>query len=319
MAQMSSSRQHTLMLDRRRTRAVSVYLADHRDILLNMLPKKMKTDKNTKRKELERIARKHFRQASEGEQQTCYARVGTVRASGKFRGSGEQLVESRSGGEGEQLVESRSADEAAGGVRASGKFRGSGEQLVESREPSIEQPLVEPRSIVEEQLVEFRGSVACRSARDGKAGSPPRTPAGGITSSALHAAFGHPTPRKAGRRSFQSAPAPWSMSESAGPSCGLRDSLMRENQHLRAFFGDAGALETMACAIRILDVVDMKQWKNRRAVKLAVVVGMAAKLSATPSDEQHVRKLWAKFAGDSSLLHEVRKLEKEVVMAWAKS
>ena len=331
MAQMSSSRQHTLMLDRRRTRAVSVYLADHRDILLNMLPKEMKTDRNTKRKELERIARINFRQASEGEQQTCYARVGTVRASGKFRGSGEQLVESRSGGEGEQLVESRSAgegeqlvesrsaDEAAGGVRASGKFRGSGEQLVESREPSIEQPLVEPRSIVEEQLVEFRGSVACRSARDGKAGSPPRTPAGGITSSALHAAFGHPTPRKAARRSFQSAPAPWSMSESAGPSCGLRDSLMRENQHLRAFFGDAGALETMACAIRILDVVDMKQWKNRRAVKLAVVVGMAAKLSATPSDEQHVRKLWAKFAGDSSLLHEVRKLEKEVVMAWAKS
>ena len=298
---MSSSRQQTLMLDRRRTRAVSVYLADHRDILLNMLPKKMKTDKNTKRKELERVARKHFQQASESEQQTCYARVRTVRASGKFRGSGEgeQLVESRSGGEGEQLVESRSVDEGG--------------------QPSIEQPLVEPRSIVEEQLVEFRGSVACRSARDGKAGSPPRTPAGGITSSALHAAFGHPTPRKAARRSFQSAPAPWSMSESAGPSCGLRDSLMRENQHLRALYGDAGALETMACAIRILDVVDMKQWKNRRAVKLAVVVGMAAKLSATPSDEQHVRKLWAKFAGDSSLLHEVRKLEKDVVMAWAKS
>ena len=90
---------------------------------------------------------------------------------------------------------------------------------------------------------------------------------------------------------------------------------MKENQHLRVLYGDAGALETRACAIRILDVVDMKQWKNRRAVKLAVVVDMAAKLIATPSDEQHVRKLLAKVAGDSSE-HEVRKLEKEVFMAW---
>ena len=303
---MSSSRQQTVTLDRRRTRAVSMYLADHREILLNMLPKEMKTDKNTKRKELEKIARKDFHKASESEQRTYYARVS---ASGEFRssGEGEQLVESRSGGEGEQLVEFRSADEGG--------------------QPSIEQPLFEPRRFVEEQLVEFRGSVACRSARDGKAGSPPRTPprtpAGGVTSSALHAAVCHPTPRKVACRSFQSAPAaPWSMSESAGPSCwpgcGLRDSLMRENQHLRALYGDAGALETMACAIRILDVVDMKQWKNRRAVKLAVVVGMAAKLIATPSDEQRVRKLWAKFAGDSSE-HEVRKLEKEVLMAWARS
>ena len=87
---------------------------------------------------------------------------------------------------------------------------------------------------------------------------------------------------------------------------------------MRALYGDAGALETMACAIRILDVVDMKQWKIRRAVKLAVVVGMAAKLSATPSFELHVSKLWAKFAGASSE-HEVRKLEKEVFMAWANS
>jgi len=278
---MSSSRQQTLMLDRRRTRAVSMYLADHREILLNMLPNEMKTNKNTKRKELERLARKHFHKASESEQQAYYARVRTViLASGEFRstgegeqsrssGEGEQLVESRSGGEGEQLVEFRSADEGG--------------------QPSIEQPLVEPRSIIEEQpsieqlLVEFRG-VGFRSSRDGKAGCPPRTPARGVTSS----------------------------------SCGLRDSLMRETQHLQALYGHAGALETMACAIRFLEVVDMNQWKNRRAVKLAVVVGMAAKFIATPSDEQHVRKLWAKFAGDSSE-HEVRKLEKEVFMAWARS
>ena len=219
---------------------------------------------------------------------------------GKFRssGEGEQLVESRSGGEGEQLVEFRSADEGG--------------------QPSIEQPLVEPRSIVEEQPVEFRGSVAFRSARDGKAGSPPRTPAGGVTSSALHAAVCHPTPRKAARRSFQSAPAPWSMSESAGPMCGWRESVMREHHHLQALYGNAGALGTMGCAIRILDIADMKQWKNRRAVKLAVVVGMAAKFTATPSEEQHVRKLWAKVAGDASE-HEVRKLEKEAFMAWGRS
>ena len=96
---------------------------------------------------------------------------------------------------------------------------------------------------------------------------------------------------------------------------------MRETQHLQALqalYGHAAAWETMASAIRFLEVVDMNQWKNRRAVKLAVVVGMAAKLIAPPSDEQDVRKLWAKFAGGSAE-REVRKLEKEVFMAWARS
>ena len=58
--------------------------------------------------------------------------------------------------------------------------------------------------------------------------------------------------------------------------------------------------------------------ENRKAVKIAVVAGMAAKLIATPSDEQHVVKLWAKFAGKSSE-PEVRKLEKEVFTAWARA
>ena len=108
---------------------------------------------------------------------------------------------------------------------------------------------------------------------------------------------------------------PTFQSEAAG---GLKDSLMRGHKNLRALYGDAAALETMACAIRILDVVDMSQWKNRKAVKVAVLLGMAAKLIPTPSDEQHVIELWAKFAGKSSE-PEVRKLEKDVFMAWARA
>ena len=58
--QMSTSGQQTLMSDRLRIRAVFMCVTDHHEILLNMLPNKMKTDKNTKRKELERLARKHY-------------------------------------------------------------------------------------------------------------------------------------------------------------------------------------------------------------------------------------------------------------------
>lgn len=273
------ARQQTLLRDRHRTRAVLLYLADHRQRLTKMLPRKIKKDKSKIRSELLRMARKRFNQASQGEKQTYHDRA-------------------------------KSASRSAGEV---------GEQPPRS----IEQPLsklVEPRSIGEEQLVEFRSSVEFRSAGDGKAGSPPRTPPRGvISSSALHAAVGHPTPRKVAGRSFRSAPAaPWSPSQSSGPACPLRDSLMREIKLFRDLYGDAGALETMACAIRILDVVDMKRWRNRRAVKLAVVAGMAAKLVPTSSDEKHVRTLWAKFAGESALT-EVRKLEREVFMAWAKS
>ena len=279
-AQMSSTRQKTLMHDRARTRAVSLYLADHRDSLLEMVPSKIKKNRNQKRKELERLARQHFNTAPQNTQQTYYDKV-------EFRSAGDHEVGMM------PLAEFRSS----GGESKSLELKTSGE------EPLVEFQSAGDHEVGMKPLAEFRSS-------------------GDDVAPLLHAVAGHPTAssdkrRAIDRQSMESSDAGWSAMKPAGQGCLLKDSLLRESKHLRTLYGESGALETLASAMRILDVVDMQQWKSRKGVKLAVVVGMAAKLMPTPTDEKHVRKLWAKLAGESSEL-EVRKLEKEVLMAWAR-
>ena len=58
--QTPATRQQTLIRDRMRTRAVSQYLAHHRESLLDMVPSNIRKDRNLKRKELERLARQEF-------------------------------------------------------------------------------------------------------------------------------------------------------------------------------------------------------------------------------------------------------------------
>ena len=95
---------------------------------------------------------------------------------------------------------------------------------------------------------------------------------------------------------------------SIGRSTVLHDQLVRQCKPLRDLYGDAGALEALASGVRILDAIDMGAWPNRAGVKVAVVAGMAAKMTQASTDDQHVRKLWAKLAGQSSET-EVRRLD----------
>ena len=293
--QTSSSRQITLVHDRRRTRAMSVYLADHRDSFLEMVPSKTKKDRNKKRKDMEILAREHFNKLSQSEQQCYYDRVARPVP---ISDGNEPLMESSALG--------------SSGAKRPVEFRSSGE------EPHVsgEGPLVEFRRTGDDQASST--SLASRTPARGRV-TPPTPPTTSSVALALRVAAGLPSPvkksRVVDRRCLESSCAAWSAWQPTGQHCPLKDSLLRESKHLRTLYGDAGALETLACAMRILDVVDMNQWKSRRGVKLAVVAGMAAKLIA--SDEQHVRELWAKFAGKSSE-PEVRKLEKQVVMAWAR-
>ena len=260
---MSRRRQQTLLHDRRRTRAICAYLVDHRESLVNELEGflgKTKMDKNKKRKELERLARKHFNEASESQQRIYYDRVRDREDPSESVGETEEEKKLQSAGQGEQpLVEFRSVDEGEVEFRSAGE---GAQPLVEFRSAgeSSEQPLVE----LGEKQLGFRSSdsVEFRSAGDVKADTPLRTPERSVTTSELHDAVGLPTPKKVPRRLFKSTPAPMSTFQSAAPSSGgLNDALMREHKALRSLYGDAAALETMACAMRILEVVDMKQWK----------------------------------------------------------
>ncbi len=102
-----------------------------------------------------------------------------------------------------------------------------------------------------------------------------------------------------------------------GCSNELHDGLVRQVQPLRSLYGDAGALETLAAGIRILSVVDLERWPDRMAVKMAVVTGMAAKLTQT-CDDKHVLKLWSNIAGKSAAPL-VRSLERQVFVVWARN
>ena len=91
---------------------------------------------------------------------------------------------------------------------------------------------------------------------------------------------------------------------------------------LRTLYGDAGTCEVLASGIRVVERVvgDMSSsaWRSARPVlKVAAVAGLAAKLTQSCADEQHVCKLWHKIAG-RSVEGEVRKLDRELVCAWGR-
>jgi hypothetical protein len=87
---------------------------------------------------------------------------------------------------------------------------------------------------------------------------------------------------------------------------------------LAQLYGDAGAAEVIAATFRILGAIlpQLRRQKQSDAVKVAVVAGLAAKLTQTPADPTHVKKLWAAFAGRSNKAS-VAKLEPHVLNMWA--
>ena len=97
----------------------------------------------------------------------------------------------------------------------------------------------------------------------------------------------------------------------------LRDPLMQTQNHLIQLYGEPGALQTLASGLHILSAMDMSLWVYPEPIKVAVVAGMAAKLTQACTDEEHIVKLWAKIACKRNEKH-VRSLERLVFIRWAR-
>ena len=84
-----------------------------------------------------------------------------------------------------------------------------------------------------------------------------------------------------------------------GKSSPIQHGLIRETAVLRAFYGDAGALEILASATRLLSklVVVLDTFPHRLEAKVAVVAGMAAKLTQT---DAKVFQLWERLSPNYS-------------------
>ena len=98
----------------------------------------------------------------------------------------------------------------------------------------------------------------------------------------------------------------------------LRHCLGKAATTLEKLYGDAGAAEVRAASLRILSAISPQLSRHRQsdAVKVAVVAGLAAKLTQTAADPAHVKKLWTAYAGRSSGAS-VATLEPKVLNMWA--
>ena len=108
--------------------------------------------------------------------------------------------------------------------------------------------------------------------------------------------------------------------KAAAVKSALRDSLIdKASQPLRESYGDAGCMEVLAASFRILDVGEsgLMSLRGSLAVKLAALLGVAAKLTQASDDRQHIVKLWASIAGEASEQH-VRNMETKVISLWVK-
>lgn len=258
---MSDTRRQQLQRDRLRTKAISLFLADHREALLRKLKHAGPMDYNFKRKALEHVARKKFNEATDSVQRH-YMNIAGATGEGTKEGSG---------GSGEAGCETQVAEQVQrtdvhDGPQSSPAEMSQQAPDAKRRRKSLEiQRLAPPNMAVD--------SVAVDSGRDsGKDG----------------------------------------VSQAA-----LRGRLVNCADCLREIYGDAGGFETLAGGLRILDKVSVATWKGDDTVKVAAILGLAAKLTQTPEDTNHVRTLWAKIAGKHRE-RPVRDLEKKVFMAWAR-
>ena len=294
---LSSTRQQTRLFDRLRTRAVSLFLAEFRDVFLAQVPDDSQKDKEKKRKALEKIARLQFKREPDNVQR-IYINSARQTESPVPLADGQD-PESRSSGDSFRssavLADARSSGDSLLSSGVVAESRSSGDCLQSSSVLAVPSPaaLVLPLPSCTmphpTTLASPRSSVQSKKRKAGETNgdSPATSVANGLD-------------------------AHWT----DGPSA-LTGRFVRQCKHFRKLYGDAGALEALAAGVRISEAIDMKAWPDRVTVKLAVVAGMAAKLTQTQSDEEHVRILWARIAGKSSE-PEIRKLETKVLGIWAR-
>ena len=326
---LSSTRQQTRLFDRLRTRAVSLFLAEFRDVFLAQVPDDSQNDKEKKRKALEKIARLQFKREPDNVQRIY---INSARhtespvpladgqdtkslSSGDSFRSSAVLADALSSGDSllssGVLAESRSAGDSFRSSAVLADARSSGDSLLSSG-----------------VVAESRSSGDCLQSSSVLAVPSPAALVLPLPSCTMP----HPTTLASPRSSVQSKKRKAGETNGDSPATSVANGLdahwtdgpsaltgrfVRQCKHFRKLYGDAGALEALAAGVRISEAIDMKAWPDRVTVKLAVVAGMAAKLTQTQSDEEHVRILWARIAGKSSE-PEIRKLETKVLGIWAR-
>ena len=286
--------QHAKRVGRLRRQAISNYIADHREDLLKLLLPAHLSDRNAKRRELERVGRVHFNREPSQTQGQYMDKV--IREEIPAQGAPEPQSQERGvPGVAEQME--KPTPEKLHRQQANRQHRGV---------PGVAERM--------EEFQEFRSSGEAASS-SGDAAQTTTCTSQKCDPVKLQASTHSPKRL----RTSQTVDSHWKLGQATSA---LHDQLIRCTKSLRAIYGDATTFEILAVATRMLDHVDMESEMFRRrrtAVKLAAVVGVAAKQmhSSEQVTADHVIRLWAKIAGKSSE-PQVREVEKVFVAQWAR-
>ena len=304
--------------DRVRTKAISLYSADHRAaILQNMIPEHQK-NKNTRRRELLRVGRIRFNQEPMEEQGKYMQKAKAVEATAEEQG---KYMEKAKAEEPTAPSESSSAGEKAAPASSS------------KRRPRSSGVPVEPPNVPPARQQQGGEQQAERSSKDSVCSTAYITPNHGPEKhTASERSPERMPPSERGPEKLQASESSpkrlrtsvtvdcqWEMNRSPLP---LHDRLVRCTKSLRAVYGDATTFEVLAVGTRMLAEVDIlaEEFRSYRAsVKVAAVAGLAAKQvhSSECVKPDHVITLWAKIAGQSSE-PQVRAVERMLLVKWAR-
>ena len=316
----NSTREAQLTSDRRQTRAISLYLHTEREKLLEHLRPGHGKSRFAKRNELVRMARSRFK-ALPGHEQKKYTLLATQKpaigrkhlhalATSKaafWKGVGEL---------GRSHITAGDVKQESGAEAQEAGFNDTLQEMLELDVPIPPQACASQESA--HRSTRFRIKVKRPDIGIYGLGQPASPPAECTCT---------PSPRQSqvwesGSLGVES----WGHSshKEAQPTAVksvLRDRLMDvAPQPLRELYGDAGCMEVLAASLRILDVAEesLMCMSGAVVVKLAAVLGVAAKLSQTSAIDQHIVKLWARIAKTKLAEKQIRDMENKVISMWVK-
>ena len=318
---LTHQRQQQLLEDRMRTQAISRYLTQHKVSIAAEVSAE-ETNRNKKRKAMERIARARFKQLPEEEQHFFVDEV---------RQEKQQFQETL-------VAPIPPACSRVRKVRLAETETVKTEQAASPKAAQLRKvQLAETETVKTEQAASPKVARRRRSSKGPPEGSG-RSGVRAFAPAALVQASAPVTPRhtRAAKLAIANAGtvAKTSRGSNGGVSCTktppgyapLRHRLASATATIEKLYGDAGAAEVLAASYRILRAVlpQLEEEKQSAAVKVAVIAGLAAKLTQTgmdgrqdnPTNSTRVSKLWASIAGRGCEASVVR-LEPKVLTMWA--
>lgn len=326
--------------DRNRTRAISIYLSEHRDYIVSEVFRKLgdkakKLDKNGRRNEVRRLARELFHDEDLTVQESYHAQAGL-----KWRDVGVSGSTEASG--------CREAKEEALGCREAGEAETVGPRLrLRGKQPALKTARVRHSAPTTPPTPSLK--------RRRSPSPPPRVvpEALGCREVKEEALVGkqdaHVVERTPVRSNQPSQGPPWAAhfaaASDSGRNAGERQVVVNSVPKLRAMYGDSAAADTLAASFRLLDqfgahLHEEAFWpvgdrllrtrvQSQHAARLGVslrtqlvaaaILGVAVKLvvSSKLVDKAPVTQLWSKVAG--SLSCRVPDVEVKIINLWAKS